>query len=958
MTQQLSEILRRILGLSGKNFTLRDPLVRQTVLRMVTVVGLVGLVIWGTYAGIPITTSSTSGNAASNDSERVSLLNGVRLRNEEILPLRSVLAKANLNDYTIAKGELLVAASRQNVYLEALQQAKWKPIASEKTQEEALRRAASPFLTSDLRSERLRLASMERISRHLETFAGIAEAQVSYEVGTPTGFSRQTTPRAVVTVRTLPGETLSVERAAAVLDYVLGSIAGLKPEQTVLIDPDTSKRFTGDSLRDAAVGPDAAQLRRIAAAEQLEKQVADALNSLNEPEIRITVTATPAPRIAAILPISSVAPTTNSPKPSSSPEHPTEDSTTMAIGAVDVADVDALARSAQRVLKPVASDSVCDVCLELAATDTSSTALGTSLSANQPISLPTSDSETPSVLPLSESTSSSVCSLDLGTATNSEMDMESGLDIKSRAIANTKETENAEPVGDPQWNELPWPKPVTSESQLSDTYHFAVNVEIPGRWFARRWRERSDASAIVSGTPEERDLACTRFERQELNFIAQRLQTILPSDGTCDLSVSASGDGLAAILGDENVLTTLRGEMTTAERRGWILAGLMGLCFVGLLGYTYRQRRNFRYVTTESTTGENPIATDQTSLREYDAVYPEEESEDSFESVSTAASNGISNGVSRVSDGTPDIPSRGTPEAVTGGSSDAVSGERTEDGTREDEAADTSSRPFSRTGDAQRLERRVERSPLTFLTMCEPARLVRSLVAERPQSIALVLAYLPANQAGLCLELMPPRIQVEVLRRLVDFDSPDMSIVDEVFRVLCDRISSDGSDGPSFSTAENSVPLSSDPAMTRRIPMDPMARVTEILDVVPQEVGLRILENLSAYAPSLVPQLRRSTLEFRYEDLDRLSPDSLGVLLRSLDDDLLCIAMLGADPEQTERWLKAFPGNRATQLRRRLTGGETGPIRLGDVEEARQRIGQIATHWILEGRMSPPRRAA
>ncbi|MDO4558395.1 MAG: hypothetical protein Q4C47_05475, partial [Planctomycetia bacterium] len=267
---QLTEILRRIPGFSGKPVSIHDPIVRRISIWVATIVGLVTLVLWGICVRGPFITPVSPDSTATDvdeDSRWVSLLGGVRLRSEEILPLRTLLARADLTDYTIANGEILVPAERQKVYLEAMEKAHWEPIATGNSQEEALQRAASPFLTSDLRSERLRLAAMERISRHLETFAGIAEARVSYEMGSATGFSRQTTPRAVVTIRTLPGESLSVERAAAVLDFVLGSIAGLKPENTVLIDPDTAKRFTGDSLRNASLGPDSGELRRIAAAE-------------------------------------------------------------------------------------------------------------------------------------------------------------------------------------------------------------------------------------------------------------------------------------------------------------------------------------------------------------------------------------------------------------------------------------------------------------------------------------------------------------------------------------------------------------------------------------------------------------------------------------------------------------------------------------------------------------------
>ncbi len=292
------------------------------------------------------------------------------------------------------------------------------------------------------------------------------------------------------------------------------------------------------------------------------------------------------------------------------------------------------------------------------------------------------------------------------------------------------------------------------------------------------------------------------------------------------------------------------------------------------------------------------------------------------------------------------------------------------------------------------------RYPFAFLSRYTPERLVPALIVERPQSIALVLAYLPPPLAGATLERLPPRIQVEVIRRLTDFEPPEAVVMEEVLRVLCQRLESSPHElvgVPELSTAsaefttsaecgrsDNTVlfrrwipraaavaaSLRTKESLTiserdlasngpRSMPVhETTQRVAAMLDAVSQGSGLRILENLAAYAPTLVKQFRRPELEFHYADLDRLAPDTLASLLRSLDDELLAIAMLGADPAQIERWLRGFPSNRAAVLRKRLCGEATGPIRLGDVEEARKQIAAVATRWILEGRMTPPRRAA
>lgn len=262
-------------------------------LRNALIVCAVLISLWSLWsAGETVSVpSESSGPLASTAT--MSLFGEERLDSEDILNLRHCFAKAKLDDYTLESGRVLIPSHRVSAYLDSLQQSKWKPTGSQERLEQALQRASSPMLTSDLRSKRLQLAEQERLGRQIETFDGIAEAIVSYEVENNSGFARGKTARAAVMIRNQPDSTLSVERAAAILDYVLCSVSGLKPENVVLIDRDTNRRFLGENLRQASLELDPRTLYRLAQEERLEKILASELASLGEPEIRIAVTAVP-----------------------------------------------------------------------------------------------------------------------------------------------------------------------------------------------------------------------------------------------------------------------------------------------------------------------------------------------------------------------------------------------------------------------------------------------------------------------------------------------------------------------------------------------------------------------------------------------------------------------------------------------------------------------------------------
>ena len=928
-----------------------------------------------------------AGNDAVVVDGMVSLLDGVRLRADELLTLRTIFAKSQLTDYRINGGRVLVPAAQQNRYLDAIQKARWQPSGTPGQLEDSLQLASNPFLTSDLRSQRLRLAAADRIGGQITRFDGIAEAQVSYETEPRGGLGGGISTRAAVTIRSLPGESLSVQRAAAILDYVLGSIAGLSPKDVVLIDLDTSRRFTGDHLRQAALELDPAALRHLAEKERLEKLVADTLQPLGEPGIRVSVSATPVPATRVVsngvsvarnsasnagsglsgASIGTLSRVTAARVPTERRENPDPSVAwtrfgPAAIGTMDICALDTISHMqvGTRELPPVeiAQNGVMQNGATSGGIAEISISAGpggdASLAANRPISIDdalggpfdgTRTSGEGSISPMEPARTRfptpAPQPLRRTVEEPSLVYPEKVYVVENEHMLESMNTDGDRYVfetfgADEKLNVTEVAHDAASDSTESGM-RFDVSVGVPDCWFARRWKEWSASAArnrsdMVETVPE---VNLSDFRRRELTLIATRLQAVLPSE--CDLSVTADTT-------DElSVATT-----ATPHAPEWPLSHTVALLVgvtlaAGTLRHFYLQRSASSVAETGDTVHPSVLRTPATITTD-SGRYRRSAIGDIPAEVEMEFADENNN------ESTNSAPGYAHNSAVY--HARACAGY---DGCDTDPDDEPLNDDFS--NDA------TERSPIMFLIGCDPARIVRALITERPQSIALVLAYLPPEPAGTCLELMPPRIQVEVVRRLIDFDPPDIGVIDEVFHVLCRRIANDGNlsvstgaDGDDPETLVDGMTPLSHSLHESSLESEPNRRVTAILDAVPQEVALRIMENLTAYAPTLVPQLRRPGLEFAYEDLDRLSSDSLGTLLRSLDDDLLGIALLGADPGQMERWLRSFPGNRAAQLRRRLAGGETGPIRLGDVEEARRRIVAVATHWILEGRILPPRR--
>ena len=222
--------------------------------------------------------------------------------------------------------------------------------------------------------------------------------------------------------------------------------------------------------------------------------------------------------------------------------------------------------------------------------------------------------------------------------------------------------------------------------------------------------------------------------------------------------------------------------------------------------------------------------------------------------------------------------------------------------------------------------------PFRFLREAEADNLVRVLLPERPQTIALVLSHMPPEHAGNVLARLPSKLQVDVIRRLVDLEETDPEILEEVERGLKSRLS--------------------EQVRIERRRVAGLPAVAEILEACQEQVGMQILDNVSLHDRSLAEKLGPGRFEpVEVADLD---DESLAATLRAADAELIMLALVGALPPRIERFLAMVPEAQSRQIGRELK--HLGPTRLSDVEEARRRLAELARRLAIEGRVRLPRK--
>jgi flagellar motor switch protein FliG len=223
-----------------------------------------------------------------------------------------------------------------------------------------------------------------------------------------------------------------------------------------------------------------------------------------------------------------------------------------------------------------------------------------------------------------------------------------------------------------------------------------------------------------------------------------------------------------------------------------------------------------------------------------------------------------------------------------------------------------------------------EGSPFEFLKEAEADKLGKLLIAERPQTIALVLSHLSPDRAGAVLVRLPAALQVEVIRRLIDLEETDPEVLHVVEQTLQTRLA--------------------ELVRMQRRRVAGLSAVAGILQASDSRVGMQILENVNVHDRQLASKLGPERFEF--DDLELLDDRSLTTLLSLSEPELAILALVGAPQELIERLLRQLPALEAQTVRHRLI--HVGPTRLSDVEEARQQLVELARRLAIQGRIRLP----
>ena len=216
-----------------------------------------------------------------------------------------------------------------------------------------------------------------------------------------------------------------------------------------------------------------------------------------------------------------------------------------------------------------------------------------------------------------------------------------------------------------------------------------------------------------------------------------------------------------------------------------------------------------------------------------------------------------------------------------------------------------------------RLTASLQVRPFEFVRKADPSQLLNFIQEEHPQTIALILAYLPSSQAAAVVSALPPEKQADVAKRIALMDRTSPDVIKEVEKVLEKKLSS-------LVNQDYTI-------------VGGVDAIVSILNTVDRSTEKHIMETLEIEEPELADEIRRKM--FVFEDILTLDNRAIQTVLREVDNNELAIALKNANEDVQNCIFSNLSSRLATMIKEDME--YMGPVRLKDVEEAQQKIVNI-----------------
>ena len=209
----------------------------------------------------------------------------------------------------------------------------------------------------------------------------------------------------------------------------------------------------------------------------------------------------------------------------------------------------------------------------------------------------------------------------------------------------------------------------------------------------------------------------------------------------------------------------------------------------------------------------------------------------------------------------------------------------------------------------------------------QPAFIADRLIAEHPQTIALVLSQLPSDRGAAVIAALSEELRADVIYRLASLEPVSNEVISELelgVSQLFDR----------------------KPTPTTRVGGAKVA--AGVLNRVSKEEGAEILGAVDLRDAETALSIRKRMLTF--EDLIHIDRRGFQAFLREVATEDLAVALKTASEEMKEQVFANLSSRAAEQIKEEIE--LLGPMRLSDVETVQEQIVETARRLESEGQLS------
>ncbi len=207
----------------------------------------------------------------------------------------------------------------------------------------------------------------------------------------------------------------------------------------------------------------------------------------------------------------------------------------------------------------------------------------------------------------------------------------------------------------------------------------------------------------------------------------------------------------------------------------------------------------------------------------------------------------------------------------------------------------------------------------------EPRQIYNLLRHEQPQTVALVLSFIPPDKAASVFALITPDQREKILERLATLSPTPIEVVEKVVGILNTKL------GVRQTRALNQT--------------GGIKTAADILNSMDKTAGKSLLLSIEEHNPDLCQAIRQKM--FTFEDLSGLEPQALQRILREVDMRDLAMSLKTASDKLKTTLLACISKRAAETVQEEIT--YMGPVRLRDIENAQMRVIDAVRKLETEG---------